>query len=180
MKKKRLFTKKLQDGIHQATFTPLLLFSTIVSIICCRTKARLYFLLKAFLFYNIWIYSQHCEDELRTAFLFFVCFLYTGSQAPHDDKTLHKARCISPHLSRNQEHGILNLYKDLTHDAAVGTPFTGPAASVCSGFICLQGAGWRGGGVSVVALTMGTDSWFTKRRSWSPPPHGHYTQLACS
>lgn len=26
----------------------------------------------------------------------------------------------------------------------------------------------------------GPNSWFTKRRSWSPPPRGHYTQLACS
>lgn len=59
---------------------------------------------KAFLFYNIWIYSPHCEDKLRTAFLYmiYIFFLYTASQAPHDDKTLHKARCNSPHLSRNQ------------------------------------------------------------------------------
>lgn len=142
---------------------------TIVSIICCQTKASFFsfFFLKHF---SSTIFG-YIHSTVRTS------FLYTASQAPHDDKTLHKARCISPHLSRTQKHGILNLYKDFTHDAAVGTWFIRPPASACSGFICLQ----RDGGLSRTrSSTIVTDSWFTKRRLWSPPPRGRYTRLACS
>lgn len=58
-------------------------------------------------------------------------------------------------------------------------PGLGPRSA--QGLIRLQGAG-----VAVAAASRPlpwwwrADSWFTKRKSWSPPPRGHYTQLACS
>lgn len=177
--KKWLYTKKYK--LHTQSY--------IYTLNCCSVLLALYIAeqrLNSILFLKRFSSLQYLDiftllwgraKNSLYCFCFCVFLLYTASQAPHDDKTLHTAQCISPHLSRNQEHGILNLYKDF-RQCSCGDSRIYWSCSLSLGLFVFSVLG--GGSTPVAALMMGRTSWFTKRRLWSPPPRGHYTQLACS